>query len=243
MDRRGDGAWLAERFPDRLWIEFERHGLPDDLLRLAHLRRLGGQLGLPLVAAGDVHMHVRRRRPLQDVLTAVRLNSTVFAAGPALFPNAERAMRHRLRLATLYPPDLLAQTLVIADRCRFSLDELRYEYPEEIVAPGHTASSYLRQQAAAGLAVRYPNGVPGRMEERVAHELQTIAALRYEGYFLTVYDIVRFARSRGILCQGRGSAANSAVCFALGITEGGPVRADLLFQALCVQRARRATGS
>ncbi|HTY02884.1 MAG TPA: error-prone DNA polymerase [Rhodocyclaceae bacterium] len=223
---RADADWLATRFPERCWIAHERFLQPDDAERLAHLRTLG----LPLVAAGDVHMHVRARRPLQDVLTALRLRTTVDAAGQALFPNGERHLRSRLALARLYPSDLLAETLKIAALCDFSLDELRYEYPEEIVPFGETPASYLRAEVAKGLCVRYPAGIPDKVRNQIEHELALIGELKYEAYFLTVYDIVAFARSRHILCQGRGSAANSAVCYALGITEVDPARSSMLFE-------------
>ncbi|MGE5946797.1 MAG: error-prone DNA polymerase [Betaproteobacteria bacterium] len=225
-----DGRWLAERFPGRCWLAVELHAGPDDEARLAALQALGEASGLPLVAAGDVHMHVKARRPVQDVLTALRLKTTVFDAGYALFPNGERHLRSRLRLSRLYPAELLAATLAIAARCTFSLDELRYEYPEEVVPPGETPASWLRAEAGRGLARRYPHGVPDNVHERIEHELKLIAEMAYEAYFLTVYDIVCFARSREILCQGRGSAANSAVCYALGITEVDPARSALLFE-------------
>ncbi|MCA1937960.1 MAG: error-prone DNA polymerase, partial [Dechloromonas sp.] len=225
-----DGRWLAERFPGRCWIAVELHAGPDDAARLAELQALGAACGLPLVAAGDVHMHVRARRPVQDVLTALRLRTSVFDAGHALFPNGERHLRSRLRLARLYPPELLAETLRIAALCTFSLDELRYEYPEEIVPAGYTPTSWLRHETEAGLCRRYPAGVPGAVRERIEHELRLIAELSYEAYFLTVYDIVCFARGAGILCQGRGSAANSTVCFALGVTEVDPARSAMLFE-------------
>ncbi len=225
-----DGRWLAERFPGRCWIAVELHAGPDDAARLADLQALGAACGLPLVAAGDVHMHVRARRPVQDVLTALRLKTSVFDAGHALFPNGERHLRSRLRLARLYPPELLAETLRIAALCTFSLDELRYEYPEGIVPAGHTPASWLRHETEAGLRRRYPAGVPDAVRERIEHELRLIAELQYEAYFLTVYDIVCFARGAGILCQGRGSAANSTVCFALGVTEVDPARSAMLFE-------------
>ncbi|HXE36971.1 MAG TPA: error-prone DNA polymerase, partial [Azonexus sp.] len=225
-----DGRWLAERFPGRAWIAVELHAGPDDAAKLAGLQALGEACGLPLVAAGDVHMHLKARRPVQDVLTALRLKTTVFAAGYALFPNAERHLRTRLRLARLYPPELLAETLRIAEECRFSLDELRYEYPEEIVPAGETPASWLRHETERGLERRYPEGTPPAVRARIEYELLLIAELQYEAYFLTVYDIVCFARSANILCQGRGSAANSTVCFALGVTEVDPARSELLFE-------------
>ena len=175
-------------------------------------------------------MHARSRRALQDVLTATRVGTPVDRAGYALFPNGERSLRPLSRLVDLYPPELLAATLEIAARCTFSLEELRYEYPREIVPEGHTPSSWLRQLTAEGLRRRWPGGAPDNVERMVAHELDLIEELRYEAYFLTVHDIVGFARSRGILCQGRGSAANSAVCFCLGITEVDPARMSLLFE-------------
>jgi error-prone DNA polymerase len=225
-----DAHWLAERFSGRAWIAVELHAGPDDAARLEQLEALSVASTLPLVASGDVHMHLRSRRPLQDVLTALRLKTTVFDAGYALFPNGERHLRSRLRLARLYPPALLAETEVIAARCIFSLDELRYEYPEEIIPAGETPASWLRAETARGLLRRYPAGVPASVGERIEYELALIAEMAYEAYFLTVYDIVCFARAQGILCQGRGSAANSAVCYALAITEVDPARSSLLFE-------------
>lgn len=225
-----DARWLAEAFPGRAWVAFERHLAPDDAARLAALRALSEASGLPLVAAGDVHMHVRGRRVLQDVLTALRLKTSVDAAGHALFPNGERCLRSRVRLARFYPPELLAETLRIAEMCSFSLDELRYEYPEEVVPAGRTPAQYLRAEVETGLCRRYADGVPAKVRAQVEHELALIAEMQYEAYFLTVYDIVKFAREQDILCQGRGSAANSAVCYALGITEVDPAQSDLLFE-------------
>ncbi len=225
-----DGRWLAARFPGRAWLAVGLHAGPDDAGRLAALLALAKAGGLPAVAAGDAHMHLRARRPLQDTLTAIRLDTTVFAAGHALFANGERHLRTRLRLARLYPAELLAETLAVAARCRFSLDELRYEYPEEVVPHGQTPASFLRAEVEKGLLWRYGARTPDSVRERVAHEIDLIGELGYEPYFLTVYDIVNFARSRGILCQGRGSAANSAVCYCLGITEVDPARSSLLFE-------------
>ncbi|PKO89630.1 MAG: error-prone DNA polymerase [Betaproteobacteria bacterium HGW-Betaproteobacteria-10] len=225
-----DALWLAKHFPGRAWIAVELHAGPNDVARLETLQALGEASGLPLVATGDVHMHTRARRPLQDVLTALRLKTTVFDAGYALFANAERHLRTRLRLSRLYPPSLLAETVKIAARCQFSLEELRYEYPEEIIPAGETPASWLRAETERGLLQRYPKGVPEKVRERIEYELALIAAMVYEAYFLTVYDIVCFARQQKILCQGRGSAANSAVCYALGITEVDPARSAMLFE-------------
>ncbi len=225
-----EASWLAERFPGRAWIAAELHCGPDDRARLAGLRELARVAGIPLVAAGDVHMHVRSRRRLQDVLTAVRLGKPVRECGHALFPSGERHLRLRMRLAQLYPPELLAETLRVAEACAFSLDELRYEYPEELVPAGETPTTWLRKLTEEGLAWRFPAGAPDQVRKLVEHELRLIGDLAYEAYFLTVHDIVRFARTQGILCQGRGSAANSAVCYALGITEVDPARMSMLFE-------------
>ena len=225
-----EGGWLRERFAGRLWIGVELLTSGLDARRLATLTLLGEALGLPCVAAGDVHMHRRSRRALQDVLTAIRLNTTVDKAGYALYPNGERCLRSLNRLRELYPATLLAETLAIAARCDFSLDELRYEYPEEIVPPGQTPTSHLRALTERGALERWPDGVPTGVREGIEHELRLIAELQYEPFFLTVHDIVVFARSRGILCQGRGSAANSVVCYCLQITAVDPSRMSMLFE-------------
>jgi error-prone DNA polymerase len=225
-----EAAWLASVFPGRLWIAVELLTTGQDRRRLAALQQLGRELDLPLAAAGDVHMHVRNRRALQDVLTATRLGVPVDQAGYALFPNGERHLRSLPRLRDIYPQELLASTLDIAARCMFSLDELRYEYPREIVPDGETPASCLRRLTAEGERRRWPDGTPAAARALIAHELELIAELNYEAYFLTVHDIVHYARSCGILCQGRGSAANSAVCFCLGITEVDPARMSLLFE-------------
>jgi error-prone DNA polymerase len=222
--------WVAERFAGQAWIAVELHCGPEDRARLEHLREVAHAVNLPLVAAGDVHMHLRSQRRLQDTLTAVRLGKPVAHCGHALYPNAERHLRQRVRLAQIYPPELLAETCAIAERCHFSLDALRYEYPEELVPKGETPASWLRWLAAQGLAWRFPGGIPDKVAQLVEHELRLIAELGYEPFFLTVHDIVSFAKRRGILCQGRGSAANSAVCYALGITEVDPKRMSMLFE-------------
>ncbi|GAB4167759.1 MAG: error-prone DNA polymerase [Rhodocyclaceae bacterium] len=227
----GEARRLAALFPGRCWIAVELHRGPDDAARLAASAALGDAAGIPRVAAGDVHMHTPGRRPLQDLLTAIRLGTTLEACAGALYPNGERHLRSRGELARLYPHALLEQTLEIAARCDFSLDALRYEYPDELVPAGETPASRLRRLTEAGLERRYGEaGAPARVRRLVEHELALISELGYEPYFLTVEDIVAFARSRGILCQGRGSAANSAVCYALGITEVDPARASMLFE-------------
>jgi len=221
---------IAAAFPGRAWLAVELFRAADDAEQLARLRELGEASGLPLVAAGDVHMHVAERRVLQDTLTAIRHGVPVSDAGAALYPNAERHLRGLSDLASLYPSDLLQQTLVVAARCHFSLDELRYEYPEEVVPQGETAISHLRKLTEDGLKRRFPEGVPDKVRAMVEYELALIEELKYEPFFLTVHDIVSFARSRGILCQGRGSAANSAVCYALHITEVNPACMEMLFE-------------
>jgi len=225
-----DAGWIKERFDGSAWIAAELHCGPNDHSKLDQLRKISEKNGLPLVAAGDVHMHLRSRRRLQDVLTAIRLGKPLAECGHALYPNAERSLRLRMRLAQLYPPELLAETLEVSSRCRFSLDELRYEYPEELVPPGETPASHLRKLTEGGLQFRFKNGVPLKVRELVEHELRLIAELGYEPFFLTVHDVVCFARRREILCQGRGSAANSVVCYALGITEVDPARMSMLFE-------------
>jgi error-prone DNA polymerase len=324
-----DGPWVAATFPGRAWIAAELHLAADDAERIAAITALSHALQLPVVASNDVHMHVRGRRALQDVLTATRLRTTVADAGFARFPNGERHLRRIERLAELYPAAWLAESVAIAARCTFSLDELRYEYPEEIAPAGETPTSWLRAMTEAGLAWRFgkgpapwvvaearrrqasetsttcetSDGVVGRATARrgaespddvatstgsddsfpqtkdtdsgtgasrraaarhgaespdhvptttppdptpapartadpapahvralIEHELTLITELGYEPYFLTVFDIVCFARRAEILCQGRGSAANSAVCYALGITEVDPARMSVLFE-------------
>ena len=229
-DQEEQAKWVARHFPGNAWIAAELHCGPNDHAKLSTLKELSAQSGLPLAAAGDVHMHVRSRRRLQDVLTAVRLGKPVAQCGQALHPNGERHLRLRMRLARLYPPELLAESVAIAERCRFSLDSLKYEYPSELVPPDYTPASWLKKLTEDGLRRRFPSGVPPKVADLVEHELRLVAELGYEPFFLTVHDVVRFARSRGILCQGRGSAANSVVCYALGITEVDPARMNMLFE-------------
>lgn len=221
---------VIELMRGRLWIAAEV--FPDGMhrLRFDALRRLSARSGLPLVAAGDVHMHCRERRALQDTLTAIRLGTTVHEAGYALYANSERHLRRLAVLEHLYPVALLNESLAIAERANFSLDELRYEYPRELVPDTYTASSWLRQLTLEGAEQRWPTGVSTRVRSLIEHELSLIQDLSYEPYFLTVHDIVRWARAQGILCQGRGSAANSVVCFCLGITEVDPARQSTLVE-------------
>ncbi|MFQ6004191.1 MAG: error-prone DNA polymerase [Woeseia sp.] len=225
-----DDHWICDAFQKRLWIAVE---LLADGLERRRLKRLGSlsrALALPLVASGDVHMHRRSRRMLQDTLTAIREKVAIDQAGFALYPNGERYLRSPELIASIYPEGLIEETLNISGQIDFSLDELRYEYPDELVPDGETPTSYLRHLSEQGMRRRWPDGVPEKVVELVEHELELIADLDYEPYFLTVYDIVAFARSQGILCQGRGSAANSAVCFCLGITEVDPGRMAMLVE-------------
>ncbi|WP_434630128.1 error-prone DNA polymerase [Pseudomonas sp. Z1-29] len=224
------GRWLQQVFNRRLWLAVQLHCGQDDRQRLADLLALAGHLGLPAVATGDVHMHVRGRRALQDTMTAIRHHVTVAEAGQRLHPNGERHLRSLQALADLYPHALLDETLEIARRCTFDLGQLRYEYPRELVPEGHDPASWLRELTERGLRERWVNGVTDKVRLQIDKELKLIAELGYDSYFLTVQDIVSFARSRHILCQGRGSAANSAVCYALGITEIDPSRTDMLFE-------------
>ncbi|GAB3242772.1 error-prone DNA polymerase [Chitinimonas naiadis] len=224
-----DGHWFAHYFPERAWIAIELFQEARDQERLQDLLALGQACGLPCVASGDVHMHLRSRRMLQDVMTAIRLGKPVMQCGMALYPNGERHLRSKVALGRIYPAQLLEETVRIAERCTFSLASLRYEYPSELVPPGLTASAHLRTLTEAGLHRRYPQGVSASVWQQADTELKLIAKLRYEAFFLTVHDTVSFARSQGILCQGRGSAANSVVCYALHITEVDPTESRLLF--------------
>ena len=227
------GAELHAVFGDRLWIALELHLQADDIDKAAELLTLSAHLQLPLVAAGNVHMHARARQPLQDVLSAIRHGRSVQEMGMLLAGNGERHLRSAATLRRLYPEELLDASVAIADRCRFSLDELRYEYPQEVVPPGLTPAAHLRQLVRHGAHQRWPvssGGISAHVQALLDKELALIEELGYEHYFLTVHDIVHFAREQGILCQGRGSAANSAVCYCLFITEVDPARMNVLFE-------------
>ncbi len=228
---------LREAFGDRLHAAIESHGAGDDAARCEAVARAARAAGVPLVATNDAHYHDPSRRELHDVLVAIRERTTVAEAGRRLFRNAEHALRgpdvQRARFRRLLGArgeEAVERSAEIASRCRFSLDELRYEYPEEVVPPGETAASWLRTLTMRGAAERWPRGVPKKVAALLEHELALVAELRYEPFFLTVHDVVAFARARGILCQGRGSAANSAVCYCLGITSVDPSRIELLFE-------------
>ncbi|WP_218191454.1 error-prone DNA polymerase [Pseudomonas sp. A25(2017)] len=229
-DAEEHGRWLQSIFAGRLWLAVQLHCGQDDRRRLADSLALAERLNLPAVASGDVHMHVRGRRALQDTMTAIRHHVTVAEAGQRLHPNGERHLRSRKDLADLYPRALLDETLNIARRCTFDLGQLRYQYPRELVPEGHDPASWLRELTERGMCERWKAGVTDKVRAQIDKELSLIAELGYDSYFLTVQDIVSFARSRHILCQGRGSAANSAVCYALGITEIDPSLTSLLFE-------------
>lgn len=230
--------WAQALFGAHAWLAAELLLDGADDLWLQTLQNASDATGVPLVAAGDVHMHARSRKPLQDVMTGVRLGQPVSECGFALQANAERHLRHRMRLASLYPAELLERTLEVSDRCSFSLEEIKYQYPLETVPAGLTPRQALRRFTIAGARQRYPQGVPWRVRKQLVRELDLISDCAYEMYFLTVHDIVGFARSQKILCQGRGSAANSAVCYCLGITAVDPARSDLLFERF-ISRERK----
>lgn len=223
-------AWMQATFGCRAWLGLSLLTRAMDAWHQRSIYAVAEETGLPVVATGAVCMHVRSRKPLQDTLTAIRVGKSIADCGYDLAPNAEQHLRSRLRLAAIYPADALAESVRIAQACKFSLDELRYEYPDELVPPGHTPASYLRQEVLIGAQQRYPAGLPEKIRGKIDYELALINDLAYEPYFLTVHDIVKFARSRGILCQGRGSAANSVVCYCLHITEVSPDNDSLLFE-------------
>jgi len=225
-------APLAEAFPGRFYVGACRTLCAGDEARWERARVLARTLDLPLCAHNDVHTYARERQPLQDVVTAIRYQTTVARAGRKLFPNAERTLKGPTEMLRLWAdaPEVVGRTLEIADSCYFSLDSLRYQFPREDLPPGHTPQSYLAQLVEEGLRFRYPAGAPQAVRQQVQHELQLIEKLDVAGYFLALHDIVHFAIRNGILCQGRGSAANSIVCYALRITSIDPVRMGLLFE-------------
>jgi error-prone DNA polymerase len=225
-------ARLHEAAPHRVRLAASMLYRGHDRARLARLKEVARTTGVPLIAVNDVLYHHPDRRPLADVLTCIREKTTIDRAGRKLAANAERYLKPPQEITRLFrnTPEAIAETLVLGDALSFSLNELRYEYPEEQVEGFDNAQDALAHFTYEGAARRYPQGIPDRVRTNLEHELKLIARLEYEPYFLTVYDIVRFARSKGILCQGRGSAANSAVCYCLGVTEVDPDRADLLFE-------------
>ena len=229
---------LVDCFGERLYIGAVCHARGWDQAWIQQLQRWSHYTGINITACGDVRFHRRSRRALTDVLHAIARGISVAELGTNALPNAEAHLRSRHLLAQHYPAAWLQASVEIAIRCDFSLDSLRYEYPREIVPEGHCPHSYLSMLCEHGMTQRYPMGVPPSVRKQIEHELALIEELRYEAYFLTVADIVQFARARGILCQGRGSAANSAVCYVLGVTEVDPARMSVLFERF-ISRERR----
>src|SRR5438105_843574 len=223
---------LAEAAPQRVRLAAAMLYRGSDRARLAALAEVARKARVPLIAVNDVLYHHPDRRMLQDVLTSIREHVTIDAAGRLLAVNAERHLKPAAEIARLFQdaPEAILETRRLSDALTFSLEELRYEYPDETREGFATPQDALAHLAFAGAAERYPAGIPEKVRASLAYELALIASLKYAPYFLTVHDIVRFARSQNILCQGRGSAANSAVCFSLGITEVDPERTDLLFE-------------
>jgi len=221
-DSRADGVWLAASLLYR----------GDDRRRLARLHRLAASANVPLLATNEVLYHHPARRPLQDVLTCIREKTTIEAIGRKLEANAERYLKPAHEMARLFRdlPEAIAETTRFAGRISFSLDQLKYQYPDEPVPPGKTAQRHLEDLTWAGAHRRFPVRIPPRIKKTLHKELRLIRKLKYAHYFLTVHDIVRFARSQKILCQGRGSAANSAVCYVLDVTSVDPTKVDLLFE-------------
>ena len=223
---------LITKIKKNLYLSVNHNYYGDDYRRISHLSALANELFLPLVATNDVHAHIPDRRPLQDVLTCIRKHCTIHDAGFHLFANSERYLKDGDEMARLFSdyPSAIENTLRIAEKCQFNLDELRYEYPIDPTPNGLTPQDELDRLTRIGMAERYPDGAPQKVMDQIAYEIKLIGELGYAPYFLTVYDIVRFARERDILCQGRGSAANSAVCYCLGITSVDPARIDVLFE-------------
>lgn len=219
-------------FGQDLYLAASKRYTGNDSKLLHRLAQLSSKLPIPLVATNDVHYHHPARRPLQDVLTCIREGCTIYNAGFKLHPNAERYLKPADEMQRLFRayPDAIRQTQLISDACRFSLDELTYQYPREITTGGRTPQEELTHLAWQGAKDFFGEPVPEKTATAIRHELSFIAQMNYAAYFLTVYDIVRYARSKGILCQGRGSAANSTVCFVLGITSVNPEKFDLLFE-------------
>ncbi len=234
-------TWARGLFGIHAWLAVELLQELDDALRLQQLQAVAQRSGIRLVAAGRVLMHIRSRKPLHDVLTAIKLGKTVHECGFELQANAEAHLRPRMRLADIYPAELLRATLEVAGRCNFNLNEIRdlYRYPQEdIVLPEESPAACLRRLTAEGARERFPQGIPSKIQANLDKELALIEELEYEMFFVTVQDIVAFARSKGILCQGRGSAANSTVCYCLGITAVNPNELDTLFERF-ISRERR----
>ncbi len=223
---------FRDTFGDRGYVLCELHRGVDDGLYVDRLRRLAIGCDVPLVAGGDVHYHTPAQMLMHDLVSAIRRGVTIDAVASERFANSQRCLRSLDEIRTLYRdvPDAIARTIEITDRCHFSLDDLRYEYPSELAPRGMSQMEHLKRLTWEGARQCWPEGVPQKVLDQLRHEVRLIEDLKYEAYFLTVWDMVRFARSRGILCQGRGSAANSAVCYCLGVTSVDPSQTDLLFE-------------
>jgi error-prone DNA polymerase len=225
-------AALKDAFGDRLYALAARHRRAAEIWREGELRRVAQRYGLPVLAGSEVLYHIKARRALQDVLTCTRHGVPLSAAGRRIRPNAEHALKTPYAFCDLFEDDRssVARTLEIAERCTFDLDEIRYRYPSEKLPSGKTSSEWLAELTRRGARERYGGAPPANVAAQIEKELALIDELDYPGYFLTMYEIVRYCRERGILCQGRGSAANSAVCYCLHVTAVDPVRMDLLFE-------------
>ncbi len=235
----GQLARLHADAPGRAYLAGTVRRRPGDADRLQHLMGLGGAAGVPMIATGDVLYHVPERRILQDVVTCIREGCTIDSAGFRRERHADRHLKSPAEMARLFArhPDAIARTLELTGRCGFDLGDLRYQYPDEVEDPALTPQQTLERLTWQGAATRYPDGISASVDKQLRHELRLIAQLEYAPYFLTVHSIVRHARSIGILCQGRGSAANSAVCWVLGVTSIDPVQSNLLFERfLSVER-------
>ncbi|MEO1337526.1 MAG: error-prone DNA polymerase, partial [Myxococcota bacterium] len=219
-------------FGDRLALAIERTHTPFDRGRIENAQSAAARFAVPLVAVGSVLMHSPERKPLQDILSCVRMGVRLERGGRRLLPNAHRVLRAPQATAQMFSdlPEAVSYSVEIADRCAFRLDELQQSFTLEVLPEGETGMGYLRKLVTKGASERYPDGVPDQVQAQIEYELRLIEQLDFAGYFLTVWDIVRFARSRDILCQGRGSAANSVVCYCLGITSIDPIRMSLLFE-------------
>lgn len=229
---------LRRSFPESCWLGLSLRYEEDDEATLRAMQSLADATKLRLVAIERVVMHVRERKMLLDILAATREHERVDSLGSRALSNSEGFLKHIVQIEQRYPLEALFETVNIAERCTFSLDELQYEYPREVVPEGETPTSYLRALTYRGLNIRYGGHAPQKVIDMIEHELRIIGDLRYEAFFLTIYDIVVFARSQGILCQGRGSAANSAVCYCLGITEVNPAQMQVLFERF-ISRERK----
>jgi error-prone DNA polymerase len=223
---------IHDTFGNRAYLAATRRHRADDARRLRTLSELAADARIPLVATNDVLYHAPERRALHDVMTCIRHKEKIATIGRLLAPHAERHLKSPAEMTRLFRahPQAIGRTMEIVERCRFSLDELAYEYPDEPIPPGLTPDQHLQDLTWAGAAARYPQGIPEKIRATIAKELSLIEKLEYAPYFLTVHDIVRYAREQKILCQGRGSAANSAVCYALGVTAVDPTEIDLLFE-------------